>query len=304
MNKLATLDHRHAASIETTLEFLNTDELDGSGQSVENLPTLADATAWLVEHGLLYPEESAPLGRLGDRDRTTCWPTSMTRAPRSARSSSRWWRGVRGDVRDRERSTSCSGRARSSSWRWPTAPSSRGIATSGTRSKMRSPGSWTRSSSRSPPARPSGSGSARTMGVAGSSRTRVARVAGAGAAWPAAATGPRRPAIGRACAVSRRRPPPSIPDRPGTRGPTIRPGSAPSPPSAIRSTSGAMSRRPCRARRRRGDPGPTTPRRARTTDRAIHRATPTGASSCRPSSDPRAPRPGRWRRPPSRRAPT
>lgn len=65
MDRLAILDHRHAASIETTLDFLNTDELDGSGRPVENLPTLAVATAWLVEHDLLYPEESAPLDRFG-----------------------------------------------------------------------------------------------------------------------------------------------------------------------------------------------------------------------------------------------
>jgi predicted RNA-binding Zn ribbon-like protein len=65
MDKPTTLDHRHAASIETTLDFLNTDELDGNGRPVENLPTFADATAWLVEHGLLYLEESAPLVRLG-----------------------------------------------------------------------------------------------------------------------------------------------------------------------------------------------------------------------------------------------
>jgi predicted RNA-binding Zn ribbon-like protein len=58
------LDHRHAASIEATLEFLNTDEMDGSGHPVEHLSTLGDATTWLVEHGLLYPEESRPFDRL------------------------------------------------------------------------------------------------------------------------------------------------------------------------------------------------------------------------------------------------
>ena len=58
------LDHRHAASIEATLDFLNTDEMDGSGHPVEHLSTLRDATTWLVEHGLLYPEETRPFDRL------------------------------------------------------------------------------------------------------------------------------------------------------------------------------------------------------------------------------------------------
>jgi len=64
MDEIEDRDHRHAASIEKTLDFLNTDELDGSGQPVEHLSTLEDATTWLVEHALLYPEESRPLGRL------------------------------------------------------------------------------------------------------------------------------------------------------------------------------------------------------------------------------------------------
>jgi predicted RNA-binding Zn ribbon-like protein len=64
MDEIETRDHRHAASIETTLDFLNTDELDGSGRPVERLLTLEDATGWLVEHGLLYGEESRPLDRL------------------------------------------------------------------------------------------------------------------------------------------------------------------------------------------------------------------------------------------------
>jgi predicted RNA-binding Zn ribbon-like protein len=63
MEQIENQDHRHAASTETTLDFLNTRELDGSGQPVESLSTLADATAWLVEHGLLYPEEARPLAR-------------------------------------------------------------------------------------------------------------------------------------------------------------------------------------------------------------------------------------------------
>ena len=64
MDHIDDKDHRHEASLETTLDFLNTAELDGSGEPLEHLATLADATAWLVEHDLLYPEEARPLGRL------------------------------------------------------------------------------------------------------------------------------------------------------------------------------------------------------------------------------------------------
>jgi predicted RNA-binding Zn ribbon-like protein len=64
MDKIEQKDHRHAASIEATLDFLNTAELDGNGRSVEHVSTLEDAAAWLVDHGLLYPEEARPLGRL------------------------------------------------------------------------------------------------------------------------------------------------------------------------------------------------------------------------------------------------
>lgn len=51
-------DHRHAATLDDTFDFLNTDELDGSGHPIERLPSLADAILWLVEHGLLHPEEA------------------------------------------------------------------------------------------------------------------------------------------------------------------------------------------------------------------------------------------------------
>lgn len=64
MDDLHDRDHRHAGSIETTLDFLNTDELDGSGHRSETLPTLPDAAAWLVQHDLLYPEEARPLVHL------------------------------------------------------------------------------------------------------------------------------------------------------------------------------------------------------------------------------------------------
>jgi predicted RNA-binding Zn ribbon-like protein len=66
MNEIEARDHRHAGSVEATLEFLNTTELDGSGQWAETLPTLREAAGWLVGHGLLYPEEAGPLGRLDD----------------------------------------------------------------------------------------------------------------------------------------------------------------------------------------------------------------------------------------------
>lgn len=64
MDEIEDRDHRHAASIEATLDFVNTAELDGSGRPVESLSTLEDATAWLVEHDFLYSEEARPLGRL------------------------------------------------------------------------------------------------------------------------------------------------------------------------------------------------------------------------------------------------
>jgi predicted RNA-binding Zn ribbon-like protein len=47
--------HRHAATLADTLDFLNTDELDGFGRPVEHLGSLAEATAWLEERGLLHP---------------------------------------------------------------------------------------------------------------------------------------------------------------------------------------------------------------------------------------------------------
>ncbi len=58
MNEIEHQHHRDGASIETTLDFLNTDELDGSAGPVEHLSTLEDANGWLVEHGLLRPEEA------------------------------------------------------------------------------------------------------------------------------------------------------------------------------------------------------------------------------------------------------
>jgi predicted RNA-binding Zn ribbon-like protein len=53
--------HRHAATLEDTFDFLNTDELDGSGRPVEHLRALTDATAFLEERGLLHPARRRPL---------------------------------------------------------------------------------------------------------------------------------------------------------------------------------------------------------------------------------------------------
>jgi predicted RNA-binding Zn ribbon-like protein len=53
--------HRHGASLEDTFDFLNTDELDGSGRRVEHLNELVDVTAWLEAHGLLHPTRRRPL---------------------------------------------------------------------------------------------------------------------------------------------------------------------------------------------------------------------------------------------------
>jgi predicted RNA-binding Zn ribbon-like protein len=65
-------DHRHGATLDDTFDFLNTAELDGTGRPVERMPALPDATAWLVERGLLHPEEArridrVPGARSGDR---------------------------------------------------------------------------------------------------------------------------------------------------------------------------------------------------------------------------------------------
>lgn len=66
MTNHSSRDHRHAATLDDTFEFLNTDELDGAGRPVERMPTLADATGWLVEHGLLHPEDARRIERLPD----------------------------------------------------------------------------------------------------------------------------------------------------------------------------------------------------------------------------------------------
>ncbi len=55
------VEHRHAASLDDTFDFLNTAELDGFGHPVEHLADLTDATGWLEEHGLLHPSKRAPI---------------------------------------------------------------------------------------------------------------------------------------------------------------------------------------------------------------------------------------------------
>lgn len=54
-------DHRHGATLHDTFDFLNTDELDGAGRSVEHLNALGDVTAWLEEHGLLHEARRRPI---------------------------------------------------------------------------------------------------------------------------------------------------------------------------------------------------------------------------------------------------
>ena len=57
-------DHRHAAALEDTFDFMNTDELDGSGHPIERLPALPDATGWLAERGLLHADERREIDAL------------------------------------------------------------------------------------------------------------------------------------------------------------------------------------------------------------------------------------------------
>jgi len=54
-------DHRHAATLDDTFDFLNTDELDGMGHPIERLATAADAITWLAGHGALHPEAARRL---------------------------------------------------------------------------------------------------------------------------------------------------------------------------------------------------------------------------------------------------
>jgi len=73
--------HRHAATLEDTFDFLNTDELDGSGHPIERLPALADATRWLAEHGLLHAAEARRVAGLArDRSESSLAQIHATRA--------------------------------------------------------------------------------------------------------------------------------------------------------------------------------------------------------------------------------
>lgn len=59
--------HRHGATLEDTLDFLNTAELDGSGRPIEHLGSLRDVTAWLEAHRLLHESRRRPLDALPPR---------------------------------------------------------------------------------------------------------------------------------------------------------------------------------------------------------------------------------------------
>ena len=60
-SSVTPFEHRHPATLDDTLDFLNTSELDGFGHPVEHLAAFADATAWLGDHGLLHPSKRRPL---------------------------------------------------------------------------------------------------------------------------------------------------------------------------------------------------------------------------------------------------
>jgi predicted RNA-binding Zn ribbon-like protein len=51
----AELGHAHDVTLETTFDFLNTDDLD-DGFPVEKLPTLDDALVWFVDQGVIHHE--------------------------------------------------------------------------------------------------------------------------------------------------------------------------------------------------------------------------------------------------------
>ena len=201
-------DHRHAASIETTLDFLNTDELDGSGRPVEHLWTLEDATGWLVDHGLLYPEESRPLDRLSARRQGHL--LAHIRAARGAlreiveslvaghQAASVRQSRPRNELFPRA-AAHRAGVPRMAPW-WPAT------ATSAMRSRTRWQRSSIHSSSRWPRVRPSSSGSAPTTGAAGSSRTPPGPVA---QHWCSMASCGNRAKAARHRARQRGQPPPA-----------------------------------------------------------------------------------------------
>jgi predicted RNA-binding Zn ribbon-like protein len=59
----ANVGHAHDVSLEDTIAFLNTDDLD-NGIRYERLPTLDDALSWFVAHGVIHDEGA---GRVRDQ---------------------------------------------------------------------------------------------------------------------------------------------------------------------------------------------------------------------------------------------
>jgi predicted RNA-binding Zn ribbon-like protein len=61
----ASQDHTHEVSLEDTFDFLNTIELE-NGFLEDHFISLADATGWLLEHGIVHPERLADDRPTGD----------------------------------------------------------------------------------------------------------------------------------------------------------------------------------------------------------------------------------------------
>jgi len=82
MNATSPPGHRHAATLEDSFDFLNTDELDGAGHPIEGLPSLPDATGWLVDRGMLHPEQRATIE--GSKPSPAGVPLARVHAARAA----------------------------------------------------------------------------------------------------------------------------------------------------------------------------------------------------------------------------
>jgi predicted RNA-binding Zn ribbon-like protein len=67
MTQIDHPQHRHGATLEDTFDFLNTDELDGSGRPIEHLAALRDVTTWLEARRLLHESRRRPLDALPPR---------------------------------------------------------------------------------------------------------------------------------------------------------------------------------------------------------------------------------------------
>jgi predicted RNA-binding Zn ribbon-like protein len=61
----ASLDHIHEVSLEDTFEFLNTIELE-NGFLEDHFASFADASDWLLEHGIVHPTRVSADGPSGD----------------------------------------------------------------------------------------------------------------------------------------------------------------------------------------------------------------------------------------------